>query len=94
MIIDKLHKFYTALAFFFIGITLPLVANEQVGLQKDYFQANPIIAEIDGEIIRFEDLRDKAAQDAAQALYVQLARLLPNLVLNDKEFTTYYTKSL
>jgi len=83
MIIHKLHKFYTALAFFSISMTLPLAANEQIVLQKDYFQANPIIAEIDGEIIRFEDLRDKAAQDAAQALYVQLARLLPNLVLNE-----------
>ena len=60
-----------------------LFAKENEVQEQDYFQANPIIAEINGKIIRFEDLRDKAAQDAAQALYDQLARLLPNLVLNE-----------
>ena len=71
------------MAFLFLILSLPLAANEKAGSQQNYFQTNPIIAEINGEIIRFEDLRDKAAQDAAQALYDQLARLLPNFVLNE-----------
>ena len=83
MIRKKFHKFFSALTFLFLILGLPLAADEKAGSQQNYFQANPIIAEINGEIIRFEDLRDKAAQDAAQALYDQLARLLPNLVLNE-----------
>ena len=83
MICKKIQKFYTTLAFLFLILSLPLAANEKAGSQQNYFQTNPIIAEINGEIIRFEDLRDKAAQDAAQALYDQLARLLPNFVLNE-----------
>ena len=83
MLIIKFNKYLTAFSLLSMILTANLLANEKEAPEQDYFQANPIIAEINGKIIRFEDLRDKAAQDAAQALYDQLARLLPNLVLNE-----------
>ena len=83
MLIIKINKFLSASAIILMALASNLFANENEAQEQDHFQANPIIAEINGKIIRFEDLRDKAAQDAAQALYDQLARLLPNLVLNE-----------
>ncbi len=83
MLIIRISKFLSAYAIILLALAANLFANENEVQEQDYFQANPIIAEINGKIIRFEDLRDKAAQDAAQALYNQLARLLPNLVLNE-----------
>ena len=83
MLIIRISKFLSASAIILLALVSNLFANENEAQEQDYFQANPIIAEINGKIIRFEDLRDKAAQDAAQALYDQLARLLPNLVLNE-----------
>ena len=50
MIRKKFHKFYSALTFLFLILGLPLAADEKAGSQQNYFQANPIIAEIDGEI--------------------------------------------
>ena len=83
MLIIRISKFLSASAIILLALATNLFAKENEVQEQDYFQANPIIAEINGKIIRFEDLRDKAAQDAAQALYDQLARLLPNLVLNE-----------
>ena len=83
MLIIRISKFLTASAIILIALAANLLANEKESHKQDYFQSNPIIAEINGKIIRFEDLRDKTAQDAAQALYEQLARLLPNFVLNE-----------
>lgn len=83
MLIIRISKFLSASAIILLALAANLFAKENEVQEQDYFQANPIIAEINGKIIRFEDLRDKAAQDAAQALYDQLARLLPNLVLNE-----------
>jgi protein-disulfide isomerase len=83
MLNAKLQKYFSAHIIFLVILTFSLSANEKEVVESSYFQANPIIAEINGKRIRFEDLRDKAAQDAAQALYDQLARLLPILVLNE-----------
>ena len=83
MLIIRISKFLSAYAIILLALAANLFAKENEVQEQDYFQANPIIAEINGKIIRFEDLRDKAAQDAAQALYDQLARLLPNLVSNE-----------
>ena len=83
MLIIRISKFLPASAIILMVLTAHLLANEKESHKQDYFQSNPIIAEINGKIIRFEDLRDKTAQDAAQALYEQLARLLPNFVLNE-----------
>ena len=83
MLIIRISKFLSAFAIILLALAANLFAKENEVQEQDYFQPNPIIAEINGKRIRFEDLRDKAAQDAAQALYDQLARLLPNLVLNE-----------
>ena len=83
MLIIRISKFLPASAIILMVLAAHLLANEKESHKQDYFQSNPIIAEINGKIIRFEDLRDKTAQDASQALYEQLARLLPNFVLNE-----------
>ncbi len=83
MLIIRISKFLPASAIILMILGAHLLANEKESHKQDYFQSNPIIAEINGKIIRFEDLRDKTAQDAAQALYEQLARLLPNFVLSE-----------
>ena len=83
MLMIRISKFLPASAIILMVLAAHLLANEKESHKQDYFQPNPIIAEINGKIIRFEDLRDKTAQDAAQALYEQLARLLPNFVLNE-----------
>ena len=83
MLIIRISKFLSVSAIILLALAGNLFAKENEVQEQDYFQANPIIAEINGKKIRFEDLRDKAAQDAAQALYDQLARLLPNFVLNE-----------
>ena len=71
MLIIKFSKYLTAFSLLLMILKANLFANEKEAAEQDYFQVNPIIAEINGKIIRFEDLRDKAAQDAAQALYDQ-----------------------
>ena len=83
MLIIRISKFLPATAIILMVLAAHLSAKEKESNKWDYFQSNPIIAEINGKIIRFEDLRDKTAQDAAQALYEQLARLLPKFVLNE-----------
>ena len=67
MLIIRISKFLSASAIILLALSANLFAKENEVQEQDYFQANPIIAEINGKIIRFEDLRDKAAQDAAQA---------------------------
>ena len=58
MLIIKISKFLPATAIILMVLAAHLLANEKASHKQDNFQSNPIIAEINGKIIRFEDLRD------------------------------------
>ena len=55
MLIIRISKFLPATAIILMVLAAHLLANEKESHKQDYFQSKPIIAEINGKIIRFED---------------------------------------
>jgi hypothetical protein len=49
MLIIKFSKYLTTFSLFLMILTANLLANEKESPDLDYFQANPIIAEINGK---------------------------------------------
>lgn len=76
----RLRSFLAASILFLTSFSLA-IANEPEASVFDRYNANPILAEINGQPIRFEDVRDKDVQDAAQNFFQQLSTKLPGIVL-------------